>query len=292
MSAGVAVGGRWSLQDVAALNEEQFALWRSLLESKTGMTVLIERKKFLETSISMRLRELEFANYDDYYAWLSNASLAQSAAEWSVLVDRLTVQETSFFRHASSYALVEQFVSRWLAQKKSRSFSAWSVGCSTGEEPYSLAMLLHDMFEAEKEKFFFGINGNDISLPALSKARTAVFGARKLQMIRPEWQEKYFEKVNDREYQVVKALRSRIAFAQLNVVALNKSPMKNLDLIFCQNMLIYFRRWRKREIVTRLAERLAPGGLLVLGLGEIVDWEHPGLERVSYQDTLAFRRID
>ena len=69
MSAGAAVAGRWSLDDVVALDEEQFSLWRSLLEEKTGMTITQERKRFLETSVSIRLRERDFDHYDDYFAW-------------------------------------------------------------------------------------------------------------------------------------------------------------------------------------------------------------------------------
>lgn len=291
MNAGAAVAGRWSLDDVVALDEEQFSLWRSLLEEKTGMTITQERKRFLETSVSIRLRERDFEHYDEYFAWLRNSEATESAAEWAVLVDRLTVQETSFFRHPNSYALVEEYVNEWVERPDAKSFSAWSVGCSTGEEPYSLAMLIQDIFASQDKKVFFGISASDISLPALSKARAGLYDERKLEMIKPEWREMYFEKVGKRHYEVVKTLRTRVAFAQLNVISLNRAPMKNLDLIFCQNMLIYFRRWRKREIVNRLAERLAPGGLMVLGLGEVVDWEHPSMERVNFKDTLAYRRI-
>ena len=90
--------------------------------------------------------------------------------------------------------------------------------------------------------------------------------------------------------QVADGLRERVCFAHLNVLNLDQAPMDDMDLIFCQNMLIYFRRWRKRQIVNQLAGRLAPGGLLVLGPGEITDWHDPRLERVHFADTLAFRR--
>lgn len=76
----------------------------------------------------------------------------------------------------------------------------------------------------------------------------------------------------------------------MNVVELHRVPLRDMDIIFCQNVLIYFRRFRKRDILANLAERLAPGGLMVLGLGEALDWAHPLLERVEFPDTLAFRR--
>ena len=83
-------------------------------------------------------------------------------------------------------------------------------------------------------------------------------------------------------------IRDRVCFTRLNVLDLDKAPMHGMNIIFCQNLLIYFRRWRRREIVKRLAERLAPGGLLVLGQGELTDWQPPGLQRVPSEHVLAW----
>ena len=85
-------------------------------------------------------------------------------------------------------------------------------------------------------------------------------------------------------------LKRRIAFVQINIMELDRAPLGDMDVIFCQNVLIYFRRFRKRDILANLAARLAPGGLLVLGVNEAVDWAHPALVRMDFPDTLAFRR--
>ena len=291
MMSSVAVTDRWSIRNTPVMSEEQFTLWQALLEERTGMTLVAERKPFLETSLSIRMRELGVADYDEYYEQLQVGTTESKAMEWSVLVDRLTVQETSFFRHPGSYALVEDFIAQFVAeQPDGASLDVWSVGCSTGEEPYSLAMLINERFIDFETKNYFGITATDISLPTLAKARRAVYPARKVERIDPALREKYFSKLNDREYQVEQSLRDRICFARVNVLDLQKAPMRDMDIIFCQNMLIYFRRWRKRQIVTRLAERLAPGGIMVLGPGEVTDWQHPELERVHFADALAFRR--
>lgn len=288
-----AVTDRWSIKNTQAMEQEQFELWQALLEDRTGMTLNQERKTFLETSLSIRMRELGIAEYDDYYEQLVVGSTESKAMEWSVLVDRLTVQETSFFRHPSSYALIEEYIADFVATKgKSESLDIWSVGCSTGEEPYSIAMMASEIFTQAHGKAYFGVTATDISLPTLSKARRGVYSARKVELIDVRLRDQYFQKLNDREYQVADVLRDRICFARLNVLDLARAPMKNMDLIFCQNMLIYFRRWRKKQIVARLAERLAPGGMLVLGLGEVTDFHHPNLERVPFADVLAYRRKD
>lgn len=287
----VAVTDRWSIKNTPVMEQEQFELWQALLEERTGMTLSQERKTFLETSLSIRMRELGIADYEMYYEQLLGGTTESKAMEWSVLVDRLTVQETSFFRHESSYALVEGYVQRFIEEKgEGASLDVWSVGCSTGEEPYSLAMMISEKIREQGKKAYFGITATDISLPTLNKARRGVYGARKVERVDPILREDYFTQLNEREYQVVDGLRDRICFARLNVLDLARAPMQDMDIIFCQNMLIYFRRWRKKQIVTRLADRLAEGGLLVLGIGEVTDFHHPQLERVQFADTLAFMR--
>ncbi|MDF1780686.1 MAG: protein-glutamate O-methyltransferase CheR [Alcanivoracaceae bacterium] len=287
-----AVTDRWSIKNTPVMEQEQFELWQALLEERTGMTLSQERKTFLETSLSIRMRELAITDYETFYEQLVAGSTESKAMEWSVLVDRLTVQETSFFRHAGSYALVEEYVQGFIANAKSgESLDVWSVGCSTGEEPYSLGMLISEQYKQQNiAKAYFGITATDISLPTLGKARRGVYAARKVEHVDPRLREEYFQRLNDREYQVADSLRDRVCFARLNVMDLARAPMQDMDIIFCQNMLIYFRRWRKKQIVTRLAERLSVGGLLVLGPGEVTDFHHPDLERVPFADSLAFRR--
>lgn len=289
---GAAMSDHWSIKSTPAMDGEQFQLWQALLEDRTGMSLSNERKSFLETSLSIRMRELGIDDYETYYEHLMVGTTESRAMEWSILVDRLTVQETSFFRHPSSYELVEEFIQRFMAeQADGANLDVWSVGCSTGEEAYSLAMLINEQFSASERRFFYGITATDISLPTLAKARRGEYAARRTQLVDPLLRERYFQpSESGQTVTVAPVLKERICFARLNVLDLDKAPMNNMDLIFCQNMLIYFRRWRKRQIVNRLAERLAVGGMMVLGPGEITDWQHPDLERVPYAGTLAFRR--
>lgn len=287
----------WSLQETPKLNEEQFTLWQALLEDRTGMQITEQRKSFLETSLTLRMREIGLADYDTYYQKLM-AGLA-GEVEWSTLVDRLTVQETSFFRHQSSFNLVRDYVQALFARQPERKqVNVWSVGCSTGEEPYALAMLLDQLVSGLEGERYFGVTATDLSLPALAKAREGIYSARKMGMVPDAYRERYFtpaageRSLESGRYQVVPALKERVCFARMNVLDLGEAPMQGMDVIYCQNLLIYFRRWRKKDIVNHLAERLAPGGLLVIGVGELLDWSHPQIERYPYDNTLAFTRID
>lgn len=284
----------WSMRDLPRMDDKQFRLWQALLEERTGMALAVERKTFLETGLAIRMRELGVDGYDVYYEQLVNRPPADTIMEWSILVDRLTVQETSFFRHRGSYDLVEKFVrSRFSGPNPPQNFNVWSVGCSSGEEPYSLAMLLSELFAALHVAPYWGITATDISLPVLAKARRGRYDARKVDLVDPLLRARYFRKVTDRAYDIAAELKTKVCFARVNVLELEKVPFRDIDLVYCQNMLIYFRRWRKREIVGGLADRMAPGGLMVLGLGEVMDWDHPQMDKVRFDNSLAFmRRLD
>ena len=153
-----------------------------------------------------------------------------------------------------------------------------------------MAIVAAEALRDSEQSELFGVTGTDISLNALSKARNADFGARRLEQMDAEFLERYFEPLGEGRYKVKTALASRVCFARLNVLELAKAPFSGVDVIFCQNLLIYFRRWRRREILNRLVERLAPGGLLVIGVGEVVDWQHPDMLPVADDRVLAFIR--
>ena len=117
----------------------------------------------------------------------------------------------------------------------------------------------------------------------------AVTGARLGGLNERERREWLQPLANDR-YEVAYALRDRVCFARVNILELAQAPIQDLDIIFCQNLLIYFRRWRRRDLLNLLARRLAPGGMLVIGLGEIVDWNNPLLERLPDDQVQAYVR--
>ncbi|WP_020407053.1 CheR family methyltransferase [Hahella ganghwensis] len=279
----------WSLKSLPSMDDKEFIRWQDLLEKRTGMNLPLERKVFLQTSLGIRMREIGCPSYQAYFDMVAKG--AKAMVEWTVLVDRLTVQETRFYRDADAFNLVRDYLcTRPPHALTQKSIEAWSVGCSTGEEPYTLAMIIEETLEAEKLKGYYGVTGTDISIPALAKARAAVYPARKLVTLSQERKDKYFKQLSDNEFAVMPKLKERVCFSRVNVLELKDAPMHGMTIIFCQNLLIYFKRWRRKEILNRLAERLVPGGLLVLGQGEIVDWQSPLLERIPNDNTLAFIR--
>lgn len=274
-----------SVHQAPELSDRAFLTWQELLEERLGLQLPEQRRSFLKTSLAIRMRELGFTDYLDYYRYIRNGDAG--LIEWNCLIDRVTVQETRFFRDPAAFALTRDFLARRV-HEVTRPLSIWSVGCSTGEETYSLAMMTADLLRREFDQVrHFGVTGTDVSSRALETARQGVYPARRVEMIDKRLIERFFTPQAG-QYRVVPTLQERVCFTRLNVLELARSPIKELDLIYCQNMLIYFRKWRRKDIVSELAKRLARGGMLVLGLGEVVDWKMPELTRVPGERALAY----
>ncbi|GBE46946.1 chemotaxis protein methyltransferase [bacterium BMS3Bbin12] len=275
-----------------AMTDGQFRQWAQLLEERTGIVVPPERKSFLATSIALRMREIGCDDLQEYHEFLLAGR--HGAVEWAVLLDRLTVHETRFFRHPPSFRLIrERFLPiEGAAGPGPHSYNAWSIGCATGEEPYGLAMLIDEHLSGLGGEYYFGVTATDISYAALGVGRLGVYGAARLKDVPPPLRARYFNRLDDQRSQVRDALRRRVCFAYMNVLDLECSPLPKMNLILCQNVLIYLDRTRRMELVGRLADHLRPGGGLVLAPGDLLAWRNPGMERVVYPDTLAYRRRD
>ena len=268
----------WSLKSLPDMDGQQFQQWQALLEQRTGMHLAPERKTFLQTSIGIRMREIACDSYQNYYEFVTTSP--NRVVEWATLVDRLTVQETRFFRDPDAMSFVRNHL---LEMAKTapldRSFDIWSMGCSSGEEVYSLAMLADECLS--DLGFKFSVTGTDLSTVVLRKARQGKYPIRKLETLPVTYRQRYCIATKNNEYQIISELRNRTCFSQVNALNLDAFPVTGLSIIYCQNLLIYFRRWRRREILNALADRLVEGGVLVTGLGEMVDWQHPNLVQID-----------
>ena len=282
--------GNWApLAPMPGMDDSEFLRWASLLEKRTGVVVPLTRKAFMVTSVRGRMRETGHADFDSYFRDLQK--VPEGAIEWTTLVDRLTVHETHFFRHPPSFALIRE---QWLPQMIGEGHStlhAWSVGCATGEEAYTLAMVLDAQIRmASTKRMYFGVTATDVSLPALAVGRAGLYPRQKMHEIPVQYRHDYCDEVDEDSFQVRESLRKRVGFASFNLLDVARAPMKRLDLIFCQNVLIYFARERRRELLATFANLLKPGGLLVLGSGEVTNFAHASLRRVESRNVLAFVR--
>ncbi|WP_279346788.1 CheR family methyltransferase [Halopseudomonas nanhaiensis] len=282
----------WSLQQLPDMDMGQFRQWQALLEERTGVCVSDQRKTFLQTSLCARMREQQMDDYQTYYDYVTQGPLG--AIEWSALIERLTVRETSFMRHRASFDCVARYLHERLSQPgRQTPLQLWSVGCASGEEAYSLAIVVEQaLIDTGSSKRDYGIWATDISLQALEQGRAAHYPTGRLGGLTQAERNTWLTDTPDGRHAVLPSLRERVCFSRMNILELAQAPLRDLDIIFCQNLLIYFRRWRRRDLLNLLAKRLAPGGMLVVGLGEIVDWNNPLLERVPDDRVQAYVRRD
>lgn len=280
----------WSLRTLPTLSEDQFLQWGKLLEERTGIQLVFQQKAWLESQIFARLRDIGYSDYDSYYLFVSEDHI-DAKLEWARLVDRIAVKETSFFRHRDSIEYVRHYLQQKINnQSLDDSFDVWSLGCATGEEPYSLAMVVNDCFELAAISPFYGITAMDISSSALAAGRKGRYSKRRVELVKPDEVKRYLHLCADGNYEVVGKLRDRVCFTQSNIINARQLPQVQVDVIFCQNLLVYFRRWLRRDVLNALVERLKPGGLLVVGLGEVMDWERPEMQRTSDDHVQAYVR--
>ncbi len=275
---------------IACNNDQSFWLWKKTIEQRTGVRITADRENALVSLLSRRMDELHYEDVKDYFA--DSLDDAKGAGEWSQLVDSLLIKETSFFRHPPSLGYVENWIERNIKakSKRRRPIWLWSIGCASGEEAYSLAIVVKQAMERRGRKAAFGIVATDISRKAIGEARRGIYAAKKLTCISAVLKDKYFDQVDDHNYRVKDNLRRHICFLSSNILD-DKSPMvrRKMDLIYCQNMLVYFRRWQRREIITKLISHLQPDGHMLVGLGELGIWVPPGLERTVPKTVQAYK---
>ncbi|WP_435103056.1 CheR family methyltransferase [Arhodomonas sp. AD133] len=266
------------------LDDRAFERWAALLRARTGIDVPSQRRTFLAAGLAERVHALGLPGLDAYYRHLTSG--AAGPLEWSQLVDRLTVQETRFFRDPSALAFIRR-LAREAYRGSERPIQVWSAGCATGEEAYTLALVLDAELADEAP---FAVTGTDISFRALAFARRGEYSERRLGGIPESLRERGVERLTAGRFRIAAPVRRRACFLQMNLLSGEAVPLPAMDLIYCQNVLIYFDRHHRECLIERLAARLRPGGTLVLGGGEMVRCGVPGLRRVSDDDVLAFRK--
>ncbi len=273
--------------EIPSLSDDQYRRWAELLEHRLGVIVPKERKLFLQSKIWSRMRELGYVDYDEYWKFVNSG--IEGNLEWSQLVDRLTVHETSFFRHQPSFDLVaEDLGEKFVSQQKPFRYKVWSVSCATGEEPYSLAMMLHTLCRQAEGDVNYGITATDVSSPAVAIAKQGVYSSDKLINIEASYHS-HISKLNDEMFVIKEYIKRRLAFGVFNLLDVNKPSNIKYDVIYCQNVLMYFDRSVRQRILNGLVNYLNTRGLLILGQTEINAWAHQKMTRVDRSRTLAFR---
>lgn len=281
---------QWQLNELMPMSDAEYSLWLTLLEERTGITLPELRKSFLLSKLSIRMQELGISDYKSYFAYVTHGKAGR--VEWETLVDRLTVHETRFFRDSKTLSFIkDSYLEKLNFEKDSSNIHIWSVGCATGEEPYSLMMYIDKHMSDNNEKCYLAVTASDISHDALAIGKKAVYHQNRFTNVPAEYIEHYLEDMGNEHYLVNESLRKRICFNRFNLMNMDSSKVGNMNIIICQNVLIYFKRETRLSILDQLVKHLLPEGFLILGAGEITGWKHPELNPIKYDGVLAFQRV-
>jgi chemotaxis protein methyltransferase CheR len=248
------------------LPDDVFRQLREQIYRRTGMFFADSSKYLLQKRLSPRARELNFESFQKYFYFLQYDPRSES--EYDQIYDLITTNETYFFREpAQLSAFIEEIVPEILARKTIKKIRIWSAGCSSGEEPYSLAMLLdeHRLFD----KGTFEIFASDLNQQVLAKARKGLYRESSFRQTPPQTRDRYFSKEPDGTWKISDAIRNRVSFGRMNIYdEARVALLGQLDVIFCRNVIIYFDDASKRIVVNSFYNRLAEGGYLLLGHSE------------------------
>ena len=253
-------------EEIIPLPEDVFRLVRDIIKDYCGLYFDDGARYLLEKRLSRRIKNHHLNDFRDYYRFIRYDSRAEE--ELSAIMDVLTVNETYFFREQNQLrAFSEEILEELKAVNRSkRTIRIWSAGCSTGEEPYTIAMLINE--KAAFSGWDIEIHGSDINQRVLQTARRGVYRKNSFRTTEPYFLNKYFVE-EDGAYRISDAVKKYVNFSYLNLLDPFKTKfLGRMDVIFCRNVLIYFDNVSRRRVIDNFYDRLMDGGYLLLGHAE------------------------
>jgi chemotaxis protein methyltransferase CheR len=274
--------------DALELTPEQLKLLRDVFQQACGFVLRDDLKFIAERRLAPRLEALGLRDFGSYQRYLRFDPSGKEELE--VAIDLLLPRETYFFREpAQLTTFVDEVVPRLVQDAVGRSLHVWSAGCSSGEEPYTVSMLLaeHPLVTG----WDLDVLGTDLSQKALTTARHAEYGPSSLRATTAEQKARFFEPGEQGRVRVKKAIKEKVRFGWLNLLdAPGARLLPTMDVIFCRNVLIYFDTETRRRVVQLFSERLREGGYLLLGHSENLFSLSTKFELVQLSGDLVYRK--
>jgi chemotaxis protein methyltransferase CheR len=274
--------------EFAAITEEEFSRLCEFIYRRTGMIFTEAKRYYVERRVNDRMDITGALSFASYFARLRS----DLDGEVEQFINAFTVNETYFYRedHQLKCLTRDLLAQRIKTKPRAAPIRIWCLPCSTGEEPYSVAMWMLENW-AQVDDWDIEIIGSDIDTRVLEAAREGRYGRRALMRLTPELIEKYFETVGDERWRIVEDLRGSVRFSAANVMeAAETGAHGRFDVIFCRNMLIYFDDTSRRLAAENLYECLLPGGYICLGHTESMSRISSLFEVCRFQDAIVYRR--
>ena len=246
------------------LKEDEFNAITTFIHTNYGVD-LRKKRHLIEGRLSNHIAQLGYDNYMDYFEFVKND---KNNAEASVLINKLTTNHTYFLRESEHFDFYKRNVLPWIEETtRAKDLRVWSAGCSSGQEPYTLSMITRDYLGTSLGTWDSTILASDISDKVLTIAKSGVYSKEELTKVPAEWKKKYFVDYDAEYMRVSDALRKGVAYRNFNLLSRFQFK-KPFQAIFCRNVMIYFDKPTKNDVVQKFYDALLPGGYFFIGQSE------------------------
>lgn len=275
------------------ITDDEFIQLRDFIYQQCGIFIAENRKYLVENRLSNRIKELNLKSYNEYYNYLRFDGNRRT--EMNKLFEVITTNETSFFRNPPQLEVFQKTVlpdvleqCRSTGRKRLR---IWSAGCSTGEEPYTLAIILHEVLKAEIRTWDIKITANDLSEAVLAAARRGVYNEYALRTTPKEIAAAHFTK-EGALYKINPAIKQLVSFGQINLS--DKEQLKRVEksqIVFCRNVIIYFDDEMKRKVINAFYDNLETRGTLLIGHSESLHNISRAFQLEHHKGTIVYKKM-
>jgi len=254
-----------------SITNEEFRQLADYIRRCYGINLKEEKKALVIGRLQNELMQKNISSFTDYFRYITTDKTGEALV---ALVDRITTNHTYFMREAEHFRFFRDVAVPYLRKTvRSRDLRIWSAGCSTGEEPYTLAMILDETLSDDIPKWDKRILATDISGKVLDKARNGIYTSDEITSIPAAWKTRYFKKLDNDKVMVADSIKKEVIFRRFNLMDPVYPFKKKFHVIFCRNVMIYFDAKTKKELINKFYENTEYGGYLFIGHSESINRE-------------------
>ena len=261
------------------ITELEFNKFSSYVRQNFGINLSEKKISLITNRLESLFATNNYKSFSEYYEYVIADKSGKAVNE---LLNRITTNHTFFYREQKHYDFLENEILPYINEKEqiSRDLRIWSAGCSSGEEPYALAMLIKEFFNNNHSLWNTQILATDISTEVLLKAQKGVYANSSAEQVPTNWRQKYFKSIDLDTLEVDEKIRKEVLFKKFNLM--NNFPFrKKFHVVFCRNVMIYFDNETKRDLINKFYNSLETGGYLIIGHSESIDRNHTDLQYVQ-----------
>jgi len=281
-----------SLKKDFTVSDLEFKQLRDYIYDQSGIYIADNRKYLLENRLRNRLKDLHLKSFAEYYSFLHYDPSRRQ--ELSKLFEVITTNETSFFRNPPQLKVFQEHVLKEIVNaqrdKNVKRLRIWSAGCSTGEEPYTLAIIIQEALKTAADSWDIKITANDLSEAVLVSARRGVYTEYALRTTPKEIVPKYFTK-EDGGFRIKPEVQKLVSYGQINLS--DRAQLKRVErshIVFCRNVIIYFDDEMKRNVIGSFYDNLLPGGYLLIGHSESLHNISRAFKPTHYSGSIVYKK--